>query len=45
MSFIIDRNAYKTALLYASCGQEVIAVFIFVKRMGGNYVGPATNKY
>lgn len=34
MTFIIDRNAYKTALLYASCGQELIAGLYLRKAYG-----------
>ncbi len=34
MSFIIDRSAYKTALLYASCGQEMIAGLYLRKAYG-----------
>lgn len=43
MTFIVDRNAYKAALLYASCGQEVIAGLYLRKAYGGNYVNPATS--
>lgn len=34
MTFIIDRNAYKTAPLYASCGQELIAGLYLRKAYG-----------
>lgn len=34
MSFIIDKSAYKTALLYASCGQELIASLYLRKAYG-----------
>ena len=34
MTFIIDRSAYKTALLYASCGQELIAGLYLRKAYG-----------
>ena len=34
MSFIIDRSAYKPALLYASCGQELIAGLYLRKAYG-----------
>lgn len=34
MTFILDLDAYKTALLYASCGQEVIAGLYLRKAYG-----------
>lgn len=34
MSFIIDHNAYKSALLYAAYGQEVIAGLYLRKAYG-----------
>ena len=34
MIFIIDKSAYKTALLYASYGQELIASLYLRKAYG-----------
>lgn len=34
MSFIIDKEAYRTALLYKSCGQELIANLFLRKAYG-----------
>ncbi len=34
MSFIIDRDAYRTALLYAASGYEVIAALYLRKAYG-----------
>ena len=34
MSFIVDRNAYKTALFYAASGHEIIAGLYLRKAYG-----------
>lgn len=36
MSFIVDRKAYKTALLFASSGYGVIAALYLRKAYGRN---------
>lgn len=34
MTFIIDKEAYKTACLYATCGYEMIAQLYLKKAYG-----------